>query len=74
MTSRQPCGVRILGTGSAIPDIVIGNVELAERFGVDVEWIEQRTGILERRYCSDDEGTFELQTLALQNALENASI
>jgi 3-oxoacyl-[acyl-carrier-protein] synthase-3 len=74
MTSRQPCGVRILGTGSAIPDIVIGNVELAERFGVDVEWIEQRTGILERRYCREDEGTFELQTLALQKALENASI
>lgn len=74
MTTIEPCGVRILGSGSAVPNNILGNEELAERFDVDVEWIEQRTGIIERRYCSDEEGTFELQTAALQAALENAGV
>ena len=47
MTSKKACGVRILGTGSAIPEVVVGNAELAKRFDVDEAWIEQRTGILE---------------------------
>ena len=47
---------------------------MAKRFDVDVEWIEQRTGIIERHYCSEDEGTFELQTRALKKALDNAGM
>ena len=50
------CGVRILGSGSSVPDNILGNEELAARFGVDPDWIEQRTGIIERRYCSEDRG------------------
>ncbi|HIB01367.1 MAG TPA: 3-oxoacyl-ACP synthase, partial [Phycisphaerales bacterium] len=65
MTSTMPCGVRVLGTGSCVPDNILGNEELAKRFDVDLAWIEQRTGIVERRLCSEDEGTFELQTRAL---------
>ncbi len=74
MTFVSPCGVRILGTGSVVPDNVVGNAELAKRFDVDEAWIEQRTGILERRYCDDDTGTFELQVRALQKALDDSSI
>lgn len=74
MTSAIPCGVRILGTGSVVPDKIVGNAELAERFDVDEAWIEQRTGILERRYCDDDTGTFELQVQALQNALDDSGL
>ena len=72
MKTLEPRGVRILGSGSAVPDNILGNEELAKRFDVDVEWIEQRTGIIERHYCDEDEGTFELQVIALKNALENA--
>ena len=74
MTTFEPCGVRVLGTGSAVPDNVLGNEELAKRFDVDVDWIEQRTGIIERRYCNEDEGTFELQTRALKAALDDAGL
>ena len=74
MTTNNSCGVRVLGTGSAVPDNILGNEELAKRFDVDVEWIEQRTGIIERHYCSEDEGTFELQTRALKKALDDAGI
>ena len=74
MTTKNPCGVRVLGTGSAVPDNILGNEELAKRFDVDIEWIEQRTGIIERHYCNEDEGTFELQVNALKNALENTGL
>ena len=74
MTIIEPCGVRILGSGSAVPNNILGNIELAKRFDVDPEWIEQRTGIIERRICNDDEGTFELQTRALKQALENTGL
>ena len=47
---------------------------MAKRFDVDVAWIEQRTGIVERRLCSEGEGTFELQTRALKKALKDAGI
>ena len=74
MTGSKLCGARVLGTGSAVPDIILGNQELADRFKVDPDWIEQRTGINERRYCNEDEGTFELQVRALKGALEDSGI
>jgi len=74
MKSIEPRGVRILGSGSAVPDNILGNEELAKRFDVDIEWIEQRTGIIERHYCNEEEGTFELQVIALKNALENTGL
>lgn len=74
MTSTHSCGVKVLGTGSAVPEIILGNKELAERFDVDPDWIEQRTGIYERRYCTEDEGTFELQVRAVKSALESADM
>ena len=70
MTTNPSCGVKVLGTGSAVPNNVLDNETLAERFQVDRDWIEQRTGIRERRYCDDDEGTYELQVRALKDALE----
>ena len=74
MTNAKQCGVKVLGSGSAVPNNILTNEELAKRFDVDPEWIEQRTGIVERRYCDDDEGTFELQTRALKNALQNTGM
>ncbi|MDG1136624.1 MAG: hypothetical protein P8N28_00070, partial [Phycisphaerales bacterium] len=74
MTAFVPCGVRVVGTGSYVPENILGNEELAKRFDVDVDWIEQRTGIIERRFCDEDEGTFELQTRALKKALDDAGM
>ena len=39
----------ITGWGTALPGTVLGNDELAERFGTTAAWIEERTGIVERR-------------------------
>ena len=70
----KPCGVRILGTGSAVPEYILDNDELSKEHGVDAAWIEQRTGIIERRICSDEEGTFELQCKALKSALADTGL
>ncbi len=74
MNGPERCGVRILGTGSAIPSGILDNATLAARFDVDEEWIHQRTGIRERRICQDGESTFTLQVQALERALESAGV
>ncbi|MBM4115523.1 MAG: 3-oxoacyl-ACP synthase, partial [Phycisphaerae bacterium] len=45
----QPCGVRIAGTGSAVPGTLLTNHDLARILDTSDEWIAQRTGIRERR-------------------------
>ncbi|MDP6602008.1 MAG: beta-ketoacyl-ACP synthase 3 [Phycisphaerales bacterium] len=69
-----PCGVRLLGTGSAVPETILDNETLAKRFGVDADWIEQRSGIRERRVCGRGESVFTLELEALRNAMDNASV
>ncbi len=36
---------RIIGTGRAIPDVLVTNEELSRRMDTSDEWIQQRTGI-----------------------------
>ena len=40
-------GATITGWGTALPGTVLGNDELAARFGTTPAWIEERTGIVE---------------------------
>lgn len=64
--------MRILGTGSAVPNLVIDNEALTEFLDTSDEWIRTRTGICERRI---HEGNLtELAATAAQNALSNAGI
>ncbi|QDV05958.1 3-oxoacyl-[acyl-carrier-protein] synthase 3 [Planctomycetes bacterium Poly30] len=41
--------VRIAGIGRYLPETVVTNGELEERFGVPTGWIEEKTGVIERR-------------------------
>ncbi|MDM4017728.1 beta-ketoacyl-ACP synthase III [Roseiconus lacunae] len=66
-------GVRILGSGSFVPDNVVTNDDLAE-LGCDSEWIVRRTGILERRHATEDQATSDLCYEAATRCLENASV
>lgn len=61
--------VAITGVGKAVPDRVVPNSELAPRMGVDAQWIEARTGILERRYAGDTQSSASLGTQAACAAL-----
>ena len=52
-----PKGIRgavITGWGSALPPRVLTNDELSQTLDTSDEWIQQRTGIRERRYVPND--------------------
>jgi len=65
---------RIIGTGSYVPERVLGNDELGPRLGVTPEWISERTGIHERHIAADDECTSDLAVKAARRALEAAGL
>lgn len=47
-------GIRILGTGSALPARVVTNAELSSFLDTSDEWIRTRTGILRRHVCTTE--------------------
>jgi 3-oxoacyl-[acyl-carrier-protein] synthase-3 len=63
----------IKGTGSYIPEEKISNRELSKRFGIDKEWIFQRTGIIERRRSSS-KGVVDMAFPAVLSAIERAKL
>lgn len=69
-------GVRILGSGSAVPKRVVSNDQIAALCDSSDEWIFQRTGIRNRRVCdpADGESNLTLCTDALRRALEAARV
>ncbi len=71
---RSLAGVRVVGTGSYVPDAVITNDHLYERFGFDSEWIVKRTGILERRHALPHQATSDLCHEAALRCLANAGV
>lgn len=65
--------MRILGTGSALPEKIVTNEELTTFLDTSDEWISTRTGIRERRVMSR-ERLPELGGAAGRRALENAGM
>ena len=71
---RSLTGVRILSTGSYVPDAVITNDHLHQRFGFDSDWIVKRTGILERRHALPHQATSDLCYEAAKRCIESAGV
>ena len=67
-------GSRVLGSGSALPDRVLTNAELATQIDTSDEWIVERTGIRQRYIAGDHESTSTLAIEAARAALEDAGI
>ncbi len=65
--------VRVLGTGSYVPEQIITNEDLAA-LGCDSDWIVRRTGIMQRRKASDNEATSDLAYNAAINAMQRAGV
>ena len=71
----QPAlGARVLGTGSALPQRIVTNSELAERVDTSDEWIIARTGIRQRHIAGEGETTATLATAAALAALDDAGV
>jgi 3-oxoacyl-[acyl-carrier-protein] synthase-3 len=65
---------RITGLGHYVPERVVPNADIAERIGVDDEWIARRTGIRSRRWAADGETLADMAVAAGTRALEDAGI
>lgn len=65
----------ILGLGHYVPSKVVTNDDLAKMFDTSDEWIQQRTGIKERRFIEENGiGPSDLAVPAVKMACENAGI
>jgi len=65
---------RILGVGTALPDRVVANQDLVGRMDTSDEWIQQRTGIRERRHVTANCGASDLGKIAAEEALRSAGL
>ena len=76
MTIQTPFGVRLAGTGSAVPPGILTNADLEKMIDTSDEWIRKRTGISERRICDPDkgEGALDLECRAITSALDAAGM
>lgn len=63
--------VGILGMGAYVPSGVVDNAKVAEWADVPQDWIEQRTGIGQRRYATDDTPTSALGVAAVRNLMRD---
>ena len=66
--------VRIIGTGSYLPEKVLTNFDLEKMVDTSDEWIRTRTGIQERHIATPEEAASDLVIKAAQNAIEMAGI
>jgi 3-oxoacyl-[acyl-carrier-protein] synthase III len=65
---------RILGVGRALPERVVTNEDLSRVMETSDEWIQQRTGIRERRHVAADCGATDLGKVAAEEALRAAGL
>src|SRR5436190_12003022 len=64
----------VLGLGHYLPAEIVPNDPIAERIGVDHDWIVKRTGIKSRHRAASDERLTDLATHAAHLALTDADI
>jgi 3-oxoacyl-[acyl-carrier-protein] synthase-3 len=62
----------ITGTGIGIPKNVVTNHDLAKVMDTSDEWIRTRSGVEERRYVDDGQGSSDLGRMAAEQALAAA--
>ena len=62
----------IIGSGIGVPGNVVKNDVLSKLMDTTDEWIRTRSGVEERRYADDGDGSAELGMIAAKNALAAA--
>ena len=73
-SERAVAGAAIGAVGMAVPERVIENKPIAERLGVDDEWIVSRTGVNRRHALAEGERLSDIAAQAGAAALEDAGI
>lgn len=65
---------RILGVGGERGKRVVSNAEMCTIIDSTDEWIQQRTGIVERRWATDDQTPLSMATNAARKAIERSGV
>jgi 3-oxoacyl-[acyl-carrier-protein] synthase-3 len=66
--------ISITGLGCYVPERVLSNTELATIVDTSDEWIQERTGIRERRIAAPEEALTDLALPAVRTALAQAQV
>lgn len=64
----------ILGVGSYRPSLVVPNSEIVDLIDSSDEWIQQRSGIKQRRFATPEETVQMMSVAASRSAIERAGI
>ncbi|MBQ6859006.1 MAG: ketoacyl-ACP synthase III [Clostridia bacterium] len=67
-------GLRLIGTGKALPSRVMDNEAMTAYVETSDEWITTRTGIRQRYFCGEGESTTTLAIEAARRALEDSGV
>ena len=70
----MPWKSRLVASGSYVPEQIITNEHIAPLLGVDPAWIEERSGIRERRWVEGTTSTSDLAYEASMRALQEAQL
>ncbi|MBW3086438.1 3-oxoacyl-[acyl-carrier-protein] synthase 3 [Austwickia sp. TVS 96-490-7B] len=73
-TLRGPAYTRILGIGDYRPARIISNEELCRHIDSTDEWIQDRSGIQQRRQATPDESVVDMGTQAARAAMTYADL
>ena len=73
VTAGAPCSA-IMGIGGYRPRRVVDNAEICTLIDSSDEWIRTRSGIIERRWASEDETIQMMSVSAARKALDRASV
>src|SRR5947209_2025392 len=65
--------VKIAGLGWYVPERRVTNAVLADRFGVEADWIEKVSGVSERRHAAG-ETSAQMGAAAARQALQHAGM
>ncbi|SED68012.1 3-oxoacyl-[acyl-carrier-protein] synthase-3 [Tenacibaculum sp. MAR_2010_89] len=66
--------VKILGTGSYVPETIFTNEYLETIVPTNSKWVYENVGIKERRVASEDQATSDLSKIAGQRAIDSAGL
>ncbi len=66
--------IKVIGTGSFLPDKVLTNSDLEKMVETSDEWIVTRSGIKERRLVGSNTSTSDIAAAAATSALKNANL
>jgi 3-oxoacyl-[acyl-carrier-protein] synthase III len=74
LNSATPVNSAILGLGAYRPSRIVPNADVIEAINSSDEWIQQRSGIKQRRWANDDETIPMMGVAAARQAMEQAGV